>query len=594
MISRKEREISFKSLLMGLLLGLIFAVSNSYLGLRIGTTISASIPAVVVSIAFFKLFRKKVSILEHNIVQTIASVGEALAAGVIFTVPALHILGAPLSAFNTILLTILGGMLGILFMIPLRRYVIVQEHGILPFPEGTACAQILKMSAKEAKYGIYALIGVIVGGLYKILTSLKLLSETILLKIPFIKGALLGMDLSPALLGVGYIIGPRISALMFAGGMTAWWVLIPLIMQFHSSAAGFSPDEVWLQYIRYIGAGAVGAGGLLSLAKMVPVAAKTIHSGIREIFGRGDLVTDRKDQDISLKWLVIGSAAIVLFLWAYPPLHMNLVTILSLTLIGYFFTGITSITVGLVGSSSSPASGMIITTLLITSAALVLLGWTERIYLISVVIMTILVSVAITLASATSQDLKTGFLVGATPRMQQIAEMIGLLIPSVAIFYTLSLLDQTYGFGSTALPAPQAMLIAMIAEGVMTGQLPVALVLIGAILGCALWLCRIPLLPYALGLYLPLSLSSAIFLGGIFSFLCAKKSFDENGTLLASGFVAGDACLGIIITAFAFFGVLPESSFSAGQIVSLLLFIGLGMIFIWVHRKNFSSKDHLC
>ena len=580
------KELSFRSLFLGIILGLIFGISNSYLGLKIGTTISASIPAVVVSIAFFKLFKQKVSILEHNIVQTIASVGEALAAGVIFTVPALYMLGAALSPFNTILLTILGGMLGILFMIPMRRYVIIKEDGILPFPEGTACAEILKMGQKEAGHGLYALWGLIAGVFYKILTSLNLLVETVSTKLLFLKGTLFSMDLSPALLGVGYIIGPRISSLMFAGGVIAWWVFIPLMATFADIPLDqVSPEKIWADYIRYIGAGAVAAGGILSLAKMIPITFRTVHAGFKEIFHKPTFHPLRTDQDISLKWLLLGSAAIIAFLWAYPPLHMNLVTMLMLVCIGYFFTGVTSITVGLVGSSSSPASGMTITTLLLTALLLVSIGWTERVYLVGVVVMSVVVNVAITLAAATSQDLKTGFLVGATPRKQQIAEMIGLAIPAIGICYTLMLLQKTYGFGSPQLPAPQATLIAIIAEGVIEGNLPIVLVLIGAILGGAAYLCRVAVLPFALGLYLPLSLSTAVMLGGLGALLIRKKGFDEDGVLFASGLVAGDACTGVLVAAATFFGLLPHYSF-LGNGLSLATFVLLAGSFIWIHRKR--------
>ncbi|MBM3192446.1 MAG: oligopeptide transporter, OPT family, partial [Chlamydiae bacterium] len=468
----KLPEFTLRAIILGLVLGIIFGVGNAYLGLKVGTTVSASIPAAVLSMAILSLFFKKVSILENNLVQTIASVGEGLAAGLIFTAPALFLLGDHPPFSRLILLSCLGSILGILFMIPMRRYIIVEEHGKLPFPEGTACAEILKSKQGEKTNALSAVIGIAGGAVYKVLSgALGLWKEVPEWVFTKLGKTVFSMDCTPSLLGVGYIIGPRICSLLFFGGLLGWWVLIPLIAMFGSTdiiypgkvaVGSMSAEEIWSNYIRFIGAGAVGIGGVFNLLKIFPVVKKTLTVGFRELFDpqHHKKVLSRTDRDISLRWLILGSLVMVLFLWLYPDFSMNFLTILLLVVIGFFFVAVTSITVGIVGSTSNPASGMTITTLLITCLVFVALGWTERVYLISALTMSIVVNVAIALASTTSQDLKTGYLLGATPRVQQIGEMIGTLLPAVTIAGTLYLLNKAYGFGSTQMPAPQASLMA--------------------------------------------------------------------------------------------------------------------------------------
>src|SRR5579872_3259394 len=375
----KLPEFTFRGVVLGVILGLIFGVGNAYLGLKIGTTVSASIPAAVISMAFLRLFCKKVSILENNLVQTIASVGEGLAAGVIFTVPALFLLGAPPSPSRIFLLSALGGVLGILFMIPMRRYIIVQEHGKLPFPEGTACAEILKSGEGSRSKALMAVTGIIVGGLHKICSSaLYLWNEVAGWTINSFQKTVFNIDCTPALLGVGFIIGPRISSLLLAGGAVGWWILIPLIRMFGHGAtdaiypgtvpiAQMTADDIWSNYIRYIGAGTVAIGGILSLFKIAPLIGKTLKIGFGELFqgpGKGH-VQLRTDRDISLRWLILGAVAIILTLWLFPGLPMNFLTICLLIVLGFFFVAVTSLTVGIVGSTCNPVSGMTITTLLI-------------------------------------------------------------------------------------------------------------------------------------------------------------------------------------------------------------------------------------
>lgn len=566
----KTREFTLRAVILGVLLGLLFGIGNAYLGLKIGTTVSASIPAAVMSMAILRTFFKRVTILENNLVQTIASVGEGLAGGVIFTVPALFLLGEHPPISRIFLLAALGGILGVLFMIPMRRYIIVQEHGKLPFPEGTACAEILKSGESFGPKALIAFFGILLGAIHKLCSSaFHFFKEAPSWIITSFQRTEFSMDCTPALLGVGYIVGPRISALLFAGGAIGWWVLIPLIHLFGSHSviiypatipiSQMSADDIWSDYIRYIGAGAIAVGGILSLFRIAPLIGKTLKVGFDELFQglRFKKPSLRTDQDISLRWLIIGSIAILLTLWLFPGLPMNFLTIVLLILLGFFFVAVTSLTVGIIGSTSNPVSGMTITTLLITCFVFVLLGWTERIYLIAALTMSVVVNVAIALAGTTSQDLKTGYLVGATPRKQQIAEIIGVLMPALAIGSTLYLLDKAYGFGSTQMPAPQGTMMALIAKGVISGNMPVTLVVIGVLLGLALECLKLPILPFAIGLYLPLSLSTGTMVGGLVRAFVQKRNKHEltdNGTLAASGLVAGDACTGVFIALFAVTG----------------------------------------
>lgn len=599
----KVPEFSLRAIILGMLLGLIFGVGNAYLGLKVGTTVSASIPAAVLSMAILSLFSKRVSILENNIVQTVASVGEGLAAGVIFTAPALFLLGAPPSVSRMMLLSGLGAILGILFMIPMRRYIIVEEHGKLPFPEGTACAEILKTRQGGRSKALTAVTGIVVGSIYKILSGvLSLWQEIPCWTFKKWNNFTLSIDCTPALLGVGYIIGFRVCSFLLFGGLLAWWVMIPLISMFGQGdvivypgtipIAKMSADEIWSHYIRFIGAGAVGIGGLFNLVKIVPVVRKTVRVGFQELFEKkhNKKVLPRTDRDISLRWLVVGSLAIILFLWLFPGLPMNFLTIVLLVVIAFFFVAVTSITVGLVGSTSNPVSGMTITTLLITCLIFVALGWTERMYLIAALTMSIVVNVAIALAGATSQDLKTGYLLGATPKAQQVGEIIGTILPALAIGGTLYLLNNAYGFGSQQLPAPQASLMALVAQGVILKNIPFLLVFIGIMIGILTALVRVPVLPVAIGLYLPLSLSTGVMVGGIVSWVVHKmkktEETAERGVLASSGLVAGDACTGVVIAALIVFTHLDTTKPSYfGDEISLLIYGLLAMGLVWIAYK---------
>ncbi len=601
----KVPEFTLRAIILGCVLGLIFGVGNAYLGLKVGTTVSASIPAAVLSMAILRAFFKRPSILENNLVQTIASVGEGLAAGVIFTAPALFILGEPPSIFRVFLLAALGGVLGVLFMIPMRRYIIVEEHGKLPFPEGVACAEILKSGEKGRGGALLAILGIGIGALYKVCSSaLHLWNEVATWKIPKILRSEMSIDCTPALLGVGYIIGPRISSLLFTGGILAWWVIIPLISKFGVGGttifpgtipiSQMGPEEIWSNYVRYIGAGAVGIGGLISLTKILPLLSKTFKSGFHELLAgvKHRRKLPRTDQDISLRWLILGSVAIILFLWLFPGLPMNFLTISLLVILGFLFVAVTSITVGLVGSTSNPVSGMTITTLLATCLIFVVLGWTERIYLIAALTMSVVANVAIALAGTTSQDLKTGFLLGATPKYQQIGEIIGTILPALTIGGTLYLLNTVYTFGSPQMPAPQGTLMALIAKGVISGNIPMTLVLTGVILGLLVEVLRLPVLPFAIGLYLPLSLSTSVMVGGLFAWYIRRKNDKEvvdRGVLAASGLIAGDACTGVVIALLTVLGVVsPTAKSFLPDFFSLAIFFLMG-----IGLTRVSLKKHL-
>ncbi|MEM8727756.1 MAG: oligopeptide transporter, OPT family [Chlamydiota bacterium] len=607
--TEKQKEFSTRAIVLGILLSLVFAIGNAYLGLKVGMTISASIPAAVLSMAILRTLFRRVGILENNIVQTVASVGEGLAAGVIFTIPSLFLLGATPSIPHIFTLSLLGGILGILFMIPMRRYIIVQEHGILPFPEGTACAEILKAGEKSASHASLAIWGIIVGAVYKLLNSaLYLWNETVSFTVKKYQDALVSMDCTPALLGVGYIIGPRISTVLFTGSALGWWVLIPLISKFGSGSPPIFPSEVpiesmsatdiWSDYIRYIGAGGVAIGGLITLFRIAPVIWKTIIESFRELLHLLQQKSDdieRTDKDIPLSYLLLGSIAIILGLWIIPGFHLNIITIVLLVILGFFFVAVTSITVGFVGSSSNPASGMTITTLLITCLVFLGLGWTDKVHLIAAITMGAVANVAIAMAGTTSQDLKTGFLLGATPRSQQVAEIIGLILPAIAIGFTLYLLNDAYGFGSEKLPAPQAVLMTLIAKGVIQQELPVILVMIGIVFGLMIHFMKVPVLPFAIGLYLPLSLNSAIMVGGIVNLITRYFSDDkkniQRGILISSGLVAGDACMGVLVALLTVLNIVPLSKPAwLNDWFSFAFFILLGL---WLGFTSHKRKTGL-
>jgi len=602
-------ELSFRAVSLGLFLGLVFGVGYTYIGLYVGATASASVVAAALSMAILRSSRKRVSILENNMVQTIASVGEGIAGPLIFTVPALFILGQKLDLWTIFVLALLGAMIGILFMIPMRRHIIVEEHGKIPFPEGFACSELLKSGQSDKSKGRLIIIGALSGVVYKICTSVLFLwKETPNWFISFYQNAHISINCSPALLAAGFIVGPRTAFHLFVGGGFSWWVLNPLIQLFGQGGFIVTPadipisqmtsDDIWFNYIRYIGVGAVGMAGCLSLIKISRVITRAFKRGLDEIFHEAIIPAHlkRTDFDLPMKWLIFGAIFLILVLWLYPAFSMNFFMIMMFVILGFFFVGLSALSAGFVGTSSNPTSGMTITFLLIVFLFFMLQGWTDRAYIISALILSIVTSVAIGMAATTAQDLNTGFLLGATPRKQQVGEMMGIVFPSLAIAGTITLFGSVYTFGSNTLPAPQATMIALITRGVMEGGIPWILLAIGAVVTTLAFLIKLPVMPLALGLYLPISLSSPFIVGGAVAGLVKhySKSIDPiiRGDVLCSGLVAGDACIGVLIAFLTALGVFKEEGTTLlGDTPSFVLFLALGAAVYWLSMKTPKRKS---
>jgi len=573
-------EFTLRAIIMGAIFGIIFGAASVYLGLKVGLTVSASIPIAVLAISVFKKLGNA-SILESNIVQTIGSAGESVAAGVVFTVPALLFLAGGREYFHyfqIFVLALAGGILGVLFMIPLRRSLIVKEHGNLPYPEGTACADVLIAGEKGGSLAQKVYYGVGIAFLYKLLMSIlgfwKDVPAYVLGKNSALPNATISGEITPELLGVGYIIGPRIAGIMAAGGVLSWWVLIPLITMLGSGLTTVFPpeatklisqmsaDEIWGRYIRYIGAGAVTFGGLMTLIKTLPTIVSAFRDSFKDLReSRNENVEkSRTEKDIPLVYVLIGSVALVVFMTLIPNLPTNLLSAVMIVVFGFFFVTVSSRIVGLIGSSSNPISGMTIAALMATSLIFVGIGWTGDIYQPIALVVGSIVCIASANAGATSQDLKTGYILGATPIKQQIGLIIGVLASTLAIGFTLTLLEHSIGVGAPTpehphpLPAPQALLMATLIKGLLSHNLPWGLVLTGMGISAVMELCGISSLAFAVGAYLPLSSTTPIFVGGIVKWIADKmnKSGEAEsdigpGALFSSGLIAGGAVTGIII-----------------------------------------------
>lgn len=596
-------EFTITSIVLGIILSVVFGAANAYLGLRVGMTISASIPAAVISMGVIRGILKKESILENNMVQTIGSAGESLAAGAIFTLPALYIWSSEWNMGLPNLLTITaialcGGILGVLFMVPLRKALIVKEHGVLPYPEGTACAEVLLAGEEGGIKAKTTFTGLGIGALYKFITGgFELFPNSVETTIPGYKGAAIGGDVLPALLGVGFIIGPKISAYMLAGAVIGWFGLIPLIANIGAMGevtmypatipiSQLTHSDIWDYYIRYIGAGAVAFGGIFSLIKSLPLIAQTFKDAMKDYSsGVGGSSTDRVDQDVSMKLVLIGTLIIVLAMMMLPIIPVGFGGALLIAIFGFFFATVSSRIVGLVGSSSNPVSGMTIATLVITAIIFKASGNDGQAGMIGTLTIGAIICIIAAMAGDTSQDLKTGFLVGATPKKQQIGELIGAVAAALAIGGVLTLLSSAWGgFGSEQLPAPQATLMRLVIEGVMGGNLPWVLIFIGIGIGVAIELLGLPVLPIAIGLYLPIHLSTPIMVGGIIrGVLDRRLKKDENvaskikqkidsGVLYASGLIAGEGLIGILLAVFAVVGLDVNLGIDLGQIGALIFF----------------------
>lgn len=584
-------EFTVTSIILGALLAIVFGGANAYLGLRVGMTVSASIPAAVVSMGIIRMILKKDSILENNMVQTIGSAGESLAAGAIFTLPALFMWADEDSSvlaphfLEIAAIAICGGVLGVLFMVPLRTALIVEEHGVLPFPEGTACAEVLLAGEKGGSKSKLVFSGLGISAIYKFIADgLCLFPSEVDWQVKPLKGAGFGLDVLPALAGVGYICGIKISGYMFSGGILAWFVLMPLIALFGGDsiippadkAIGLmATGEIWDSYIRYIGAGAVAAGGIISLLKTLPTIIKTFSKAIKG-FGHKEETALRTNKDLPLPFVLGGALLIAVIIWLMPAVPISLLGAIIIVVFGFFFATVSSRMVGLVGSSNNPVSGMAIATLLIATALLKATGNTGYSGMASAICIGTVICIVAAMAGDTSQDLKTGYIVGATPVRQQIGELIGAVISGLAIGGIMYLLNAAWGFSSTQLPAPQASLMKLVVEGVMGGSLPWGLVFCGVGIAVAVEVLGLPVLPVAIGIYLPIHLSAPIFVGGIIRWFIEKrkkcsseeerKSFIENGVLYSSGLIAGEGLIGILL---AILAIIPFKTGSVSDFINL-------------------------
>ncbi len=574
-------EITITSIMMGVLLAVVFGAANAYLGLRVGMTVSASIPAAVIAMGVIRIIMRKNSILESNIVQTIGSAGESLAAGAIFTLPALFLWAADGKTdkpglLEITLIALIGGLLGVFFMVPLRNALIVKEHGTLPYPEGTACAEVLLAGEEGGANASTVFAGMGFAALFKfIIDGLKLVSSEISVRFKGFAGEI-GSQIYPAVMSVGFICGARISSYMFAGGVLSWMVLIPLMVLFGNNiiiypgteaigdiyAAG-GASAIWSTYIRYIGAGALAAGGIISLIKSLPLIVKTFSGAMKSMAGGTTTGNARTEKDINIKVVLICIAILTLLVWLIPAIPVSLIGAIIIVAFGFFFATVSSRMVGLVGSSNNPVSGMAIATLLIATVILKLTGASGVAGMCSAIAIGSVICIVSAIAGDTSQDLKTGYLLGATPRKQQIGEIIGVVASALAIGGTLYLLDAAWGFGSDQLGAPQATLMKLIVEGVMGGNLPWGLVIIGVCIALVIELIGIPVLPFAIGIYLPVQLNACIMVGGLVRLALdklkrnddEKKGIVNDGILFCSGMIAGEGLVGILLALLAVFGL---------------------------------------
>ena len=653
--SQAPAELTVRAVILGAILGIVFAASSVYLALKIGLTVSASIPIAVLAVAFFRTLGHS-TILENNIVQTTGSAGESIAAGIVFTLPAILLMGYDLSVSKVAVIAVIGGLLGVLMMIPLRRALIVKEHGNLTYPEGTACAEVLVAGDKGGLQARLLFQAFGLAFVYKFLMSgLKLWKEYPTRVSTFYNGASISAEVSPELLGVGYIIGPRIAGFLFAGGCLAYLVLIPAIKLFGSGLTGpifaetklirdMSPGEVRAEFVFYIGAGAVASAGIIALIRALPTIVSAFRSGFQDLKGSIGTAASRLRTDIDLPiWVtLVGAVVLALALTIVPQLAVNLLGAILIIIFGFFFVVVSSRITGEIGVSANPISGMTIAALIGTTTIFLLIGWTGIDHRVGAISIAGVIAVAAGNAGATSQDLKTGFLVGSTPKRQQIAIMVGAITSALAIGWTLTLLNSTYtnvvperhpgvalqasapgatdrsitslgermthagkqwdvvrvniptsgvqpgkylldpgthevaylvdpGIGGrireidgkpiTKLDSPKATIMALVTDGILTRKLPWGLVLIGVFLTIAIEIMGLQSLPIAVGVYLPISTSSAMFAGGVVRWLVERRTRGTErtlaevesgpGVLFSSGLIAGGALAGVAIAGVA-------------------------------------------
>ena len=600
---RTLHEMTPLSIIVGIILAIVFGAANAYLGLRVGMTVSASIPAAVLGMGVYRLCRKKDTILESNMVQTIGSAGESLAAGAIFTMPALFLWaqeeGTKMPGIMEIaLIALIGGLLGICFMVPLRKALIVKEHGTLPYPEGTACAEVLLAGEKGGANASVVFLGMGIAALFKfIVDGLKVVSSAVTVTVQKIHGEI-SAQVYPALVSVGYICGFKIASYMFAGGILGWLVLIRMMYLFGADTtlfpASVSVHELWEQagasgiwssYIRYIGAGAVATGGIVSLIKSLPLIVRTFADAMKGLKGSGKQANElRTEKDLKMSVVLIMLAILIVAIAVTPIIPIDVIGAIVIVIFGFFFATVSSRMVGLVGSSNNPVSGMAIATLLATTVLLKATGHTGMSGMTAAIAIGSVICIVAAMAGDMSQDLKTGYILGATPVKQQYGEMIGTVVSAVTIGFVLYLLNAAWGFGTPELSAPQATLMKMIVEGVMGGNLPWTLVFIGVFIALVVELLGIPVLPFAIGLYLPIELSSCIMIGGVLRWALEKKKYKSgeqkesaisNGVLCCSGMIAGEGLIGILLAVFA---VVKVNGRSLAEYIDLSGSVNLGQI----------------
>ena len=613
-------ELTVTSVIMGCILAVIFGAANAYLGLRVGMTVSASIPAAVISMGVIRVLLRRNSILESNMVQTIGSAGESLAAGAIFTMPALFLwaeegLSDKPGIVEITLIALCGGILGVLFMVPLRNALIVKEHATLLYPEGTACADVLLAGEEGGANASTVFSGMGLAAIFKfVVDGLKLLPADVAAAFKSFKGEI-GMEVYPALLGVGYIVGPKIASYMFVGSLMGWMVIIPMICLFgpdtwmYPAAEGTTIAQlyanggaaaIWSTYVKYIGAGAIATGGIISLIKSLPLIVTTFRDSMKSMKGSKSTSTERTAQDLPMQFILLGVFAMVFIIWIVPAIPVTLLGAFIIVIFGFFFATVSSRMVGLVGSSNNPVSGMAIATLLIATFAIKSSGKTGIDGMTAAIAVGSVICIIAAIAGDTSQDLKTGYLLGATPKKQQMGEMLGVVVSGLAIGGVLYLLDAAWGYGTAEIPAPQAQLMKMIVEGIMGGNLPWGLVFVGVFLAICLEILRIPVMPFAIGLYLPIYLNATIMIGGIVrGLLDSRKGVDEktktaqstDGTLYCAGMIAGEGLVGILLAVFAVFGISLDMSGIVnfgnigGVVLMIIMILSLLKFSIWRKKK---------
>lgn len=592
-------EFTVTSVLIGILLAIVFGAANAYLGLLVGMTISASIPAAVISMGIIRVILRRDSILENNLVQTIGSAGESVAAGAIFTLPALFLWAEEgktdfPSIMTLFLVALFGGILGVCFMVPLRQALIVEEHGTLPFPEGTACAEVLLAGEEGGAKAGTVFKGLGIAAVYKFVADgLHLFPSEIGYAFKSYAGSQIGIQVLPSLAGVGYICGPKISSYMLAGGTLSWFVLMPLIALFGGDATIFpgtdsissmAPGDLWGNYIKYIGAGAVAAGGFISLIKTFPLIIRTFKQAMASMSKKhANKDALRTERDLPMPVLLAIIVVIIIAIWLVPAFPVNPLGALIVVVFGFFFASVSSRMVGLIGSSNNPVSGMAIATLIIATLALKATGTDGTTGMVGAIAIGGIICVIAAIAGDTSQDLKTGFIVGATPKTQQIGEIIGVVVSSAAIGFVLYLLNEAWGYGTEQIPAAQATMMKMLVEGIMNADLPWPLIFTGVFIAIVVEILKVPVMPFAVGMYLPFSLSAGIMAGGIVRYIVErikgteqeKKERADRGVLFTSGLIAGEGIMGIVLAVLAVLELdgaitLP---FSLPQIGSLVIFI---------------------